>query len=251
MEMVRTPSFNLATYQQGDKNAEKFALVLPGKLDTKDYSNMISHVDFLATRGYLALSFDPAGTWESDGDISLYNMTNYLKAINELIEVFGNKPTFVIGHSRGGSMAIIAALQNPLITGFAAVFPSLRVDGSWERSDTEKWRQEGYHISMRDLPPGGGPEIKEFRLPFSFYEDQLQYGKNIIDELEKSPKPKLFFTGKKDPVVDPQFVRELATVAGEPKEIYELDSDHDYRFHTELIDEVNTTVDSFLDKYKI
>ena len=251
MNVIQTKSFRLATYAQGNPDAKKFALVLPGKLETKDYTNMTSHVDYLVTKGFFALSFDPPGTWESPGEISLYTMTNYLKAINELIEHFGNKPTFVIGHSRGASMSIIATMQNSLIGGFAAVFPSLRVDGSWERSDTEKWKEQGYHISMRDLPPGGGPEIKEFRLPYSFYEDQLHYGTDIIDEVKKSDKPKLFFAGKHDPIVDPQVVKDIYAVAGDPKELYELDSDHDYRFHTTLIDEVNAVSGKFLDTYQL
>lgn len=251
MAIIHAKSFTLSVYSQGDKSASKLALVLPGKLDTKDYANMRAHVDFLAQRGFFALSFDPPGTWESEGDISLYTMSNYLKAIHELIDYFGNKPTFAMGHSRGASMSIIAALQHPLVTSFAAIFPSLKVDGTWEKSNVEEWKEEGYHMSMRDLPPGGGPEVVEFKLPYAFYEDQLQYDIRIITALQKSTKPKLFFVGKNDPLVNPQNVRELYAVAGEPKELHELDSDHDYRFHKDLIEEVNTALGDFLEKYQI
>lgn len=101
-KLIKTESFNLAVYQKGSPDSKKLALVLPGRLDTKDYPHMRSHVDFLASKGYLALSFDPPGSWESEGDISLYLTTNYLKAVKELINHFGNKPTLLIGHSRGG-----------------------------------------------------------------------------------------------------------------------------------------------------
>src|SRR3989338_7497483 len=121
--MVKTNSFTLATYQKGDPISSKLALVLPGKLDTKDYAHMRSHVDFLSNLGFLALSFDPPGTWESPGDISLYTTTNYLKAVDELIEYFGNKPTFLMGHSRGASVSMIAASRNPKIMAYAAVMP--------------------------------------------------------------------------------------------------------------------------------
>lgn len=106
MNLVQTKSFKLAIYSKGDKNSPRLALVLPGKLDSKDYPHMHSHVDYLAKKGYFALTFDPPGTWESPGDIKLYTMTNYIKAVNELIENFGNKPTFVMGHSFGGSIAL-------------------------------------------------------------------------------------------------------------------------------------------------
>lgn len=246
MQLIKTDSFRLAVYAKGDPHAEKFALVLPGKLDTKDYAHMRSHVDFLSTKGFFALSFDPPGTWESEGDINLYNMTNYLKAINELIAYHGNKPTFIMGHSRGSSMSIISGLRNQYVTAFAPVFCSLKVDGTWEKADPE-WREKGYLASMRDLPPGGGPKIKEFLLPYSFYEDQLHY--SVADELRQSTKPKLFFLGKYDKLAKPESVRDLYDIAAEPKELHELESDHDYRFHPELIEEVNMVVSNFLDKY--
>ena len=110
--LVKTKNFKLAVYTKGNPNSAKLALVLPGRLDTKDYVHMRSHVNYMASKGYFALSFDPPGTWESPGDITLYTMTNYLKAINELIDHFDNKPTFVMGHSRGASMAILSGLRN-------------------------------------------------------------------------------------------------------------------------------------------
>ena len=91
MHVIQTDSFEIAVYSKGDINSKKFALVLPGKLDTKDYFHMKSHVDYLAHLGFFALSFDPPGTWDSPGDIRLYTMTNYLKAIHELIAYFGNR----------------------------------------------------------------------------------------------------------------------------------------------------------------
>ncbi len=82
VDIIKTPSFELAVYIKGKSDAKKLALVLPGRLETKDYPHMRSHVNYLAKRGYLALSFDPPGTWDSPGEIEFYTMTNYLKAIN-------------------------------------------------------------------------------------------------------------------------------------------------------------------------
>src|SRR3990167_4113595 len=175
MNLVKTDSFELAIYSKGDLNSPKLALVLPGRLDTKDYPHMRSHVDFIASLGYFALSFDPPGTWESPGDITLYTMTNYLKAINELIDHFDNKPTFVMGHSRGASMAILSGLRNQYIFSFTSVFSSFTKGGYKDNSGSSKWKKQGYILEKRDLPPGGGPKTKEFKLPYSFFKDQLQY----------------------------------------------------------------------------
>ena len=132
-------------------------------------------------------------------------MTNYLKAINELIKYYGNKPTFIMGHSRGASMAILAGLRNPYISSFASIFSSLMVEGYKDKSDTALWRKQGYLLEKRDLPPGGGPKIKEFKLPYSFFEDQLKY--NVTEDLRNSNKPKLFMLGKHDVLATPEVVR--------------------------------------------
>jgi len=209
---------------------------------------MTSHVDYLAGLGYFALSFDPPGTWESPGDIKSYTMTNYLKAVDELIEYYGNKQTFVMGHSRGASMAILAGLTNPHIASFASVFSSFTEDGYKVDSDIAKWKEQGYLLKKRDLPPGGGPSVKEFKLPYGFYEDQLKY--NVAKDLKHSDKPKLFMLGKRDALAIPEIVRQLYSITSEPKELYELDSDHNYRLHIELIEEVNKVIEGFLRKYK-
>ena len=100
MKILKTKNFELAVYEKGDFNSPKLAIAIPGRLDTKDYIHNTSLVDYLASRGYFALSFDPPGTWESPGDMSLYTTTNLIKSVNDLIEFFGNKPTLLAGHSR-------------------------------------------------------------------------------------------------------------------------------------------------------
>ncbi len=247
MSIIATSHFQLAVYQQGDLQAKKLALVLPGKLDTKDYPHMRSQVEYLAKKGYLALSFDPPGTWESPGDISLYSMKNYLTAINDLITHFGNRPTFVVGHSRGGSMAMLAGTRNPFVTHFASImsFYSFEPQIHGEYPDKE-WEKDGYRISKRDLP-GKLPEFKEFRVPYSFLEDQIRY--DALEDLKKSPKPKLFILGKKDILVKPKVVQTAFDAAHSPKELRELDSDHDYRHSLKLIGQVNKFLGEFLDLY--
>lgn len=247
MALISTPSFKLAVYTRGDQNADKLALVLPGKLDTKDYANMRGHVDYLASKGYLAMSFDPPGTWESPGGIELYTMTNYIKAVNELIEHFGNRPTFIMGHSRGSTIATLVATTNPHVEALVSVFCSLS-PSAYRNATNEEWRQRGYETSMRDLPPGGGAEVKRFDLPYAFFEDQCNY--DLADGLQICTKPKLFILGTRDQLATPEKVRAIYEVAAEPKQLYELDSDHDYRMHPELIDEVNGVIGKFLEEIR-
>lgn len=252
MDKIKTNSFNLAVYSKGDVNAPKLALVLPGQLDTKDYPHMRSHVDFLASKGFLALSFDPPGTWESGDDINQYTMTNYLKAINELIEHFGSKPTFTMGHSRGGAMATLAGITNPHVFAFTAVMSTytynLNINTQYRAEEYEKWKAIGVKDSWRDLP--SDPDQKRlFKLPWAFVEDSVQY--DMLDGLKQCTKPKLFILGTRDTMIKPEIVRTAYEAAAEPKQLYELDSDHDYRRHPDLIEEVNRVIGEFLDQQKI
>src|SRR5882672_1902530 len=120
---IKTPNFELAVYAKGDPDAPRLAVVLPGRLDTKDYVHMTSHVNYLADKGFYAVSFDPPFTWESPGDVRNYSTTNYIRAVNEVIEYFGNKPTMVVGHSRGGAVAQLVS-SNPNIKGLILAMAS-------------------------------------------------------------------------------------------------------------------------------
>ena len=245
MSIIKTKTFELAVYQKGDPNSSKLAIVIPGRLDTKDYIHNTSLVDYLANRGYFALSFDPPGTWQSPGDIKRYTTTNCLKAVDELIEHFGGKPTLLAGHSRGGTIAMLAGPKNPHVTNFIPIFsyygaPS---DPSDERII------DGKVMSYRDLPPGNTKtkEQKEFGLPLNYFEDGKQY--NALLGLKNCTKPKLFFYGVEDDMNDPEDVKKAFEESAEPKMIHGLNSDHDYRYHAEIIKEANQVIGKFLDKY--
>lgn len=245
MEIVKTKSFELAIITKGDLNSEKLAIVIPGRLDTKDYIHNTSLVDYLANLGYFALSFDPPGTWESPGDIELYTTTNCIKAVDELIVYYGNKPTLLAGHSRGGTVAMLAGPKNPLVTHFIPIFSYYGAP-----TDPEEERiVDGKVMSYRDLPPGNmkTKEQKEFGLPLNYFEDGKQY--NALPGLRNCTKPKLFFFGYEDDMNDPEDVKKAYEESAEPKMIHGLNSDHDYRYHPEIMEEVNKVIGEFLKKY--
>lgn len=240
MELIKTKSFALAVCTRGNKDSGKLALVLPGRLDTKDYAHIQSHIEYLANRGYFALSFDPPGTWESPGGIELYTVTNYLKAINELIEYLGNKPTILMGHSRGGSAAMLAGISNSRVTHIIAAMSSALPSGF--KSGEIK---NGFYVTYRDLPNASGKEKKEFRLPLSYFEDAAQY--DIVSGLARCQKPKMFILGKKDTILKPESAKKAYEASAEPKQLHEIDSGHDYRYDENAIEQVNEIMGKFLD----
>jgi pimeloyl-ACP methyl ester carboxylesterase len=246
MDLIKTKSFELAILSRGDRNLKKLAILIPGRLDTKDYANFVSHAEYLANRGFFAIAFDPPGTWESPGEIDIYTTGNYIKAINELIEYLGNKPTLLLGHSRGGSAAILAG-GNVAVTGIVLIFANYEMP----TPPDEEALKSGFQISYRDLPLGDHEtaEQKTFKLPLSYWKDAELY--DPLSVLKKFTKPKLMVYTTRDEFYSPEEIKEIYRSIPEPKMIKEVDSDHDYRRHPEVIREVETEIGRFLDKYHI
>lgn len=246
MEIIKTKSFELAVLARGNRNAKNLALLLPGRLDTKDYGCFISHVDYLEKRDFYAVAFDPPGTWESPGGIDLYTTTNYIKSVNELIEYFGNKPTILIGHSRGAATAIFASSNLAVI----GIVPIMANFGEPTAPGVEAM-QKGYKLSYRDLPPGTSKTIKqkEFQLPVAYWEDGKQY--NAGESLKNCIKPKLLIYGTKDEFTPTNVAENLFTEVPEPKIIVKVNCDHDYRYYPEIIKEIENEIGKFLDQYKL
>lgn len=244
MPRIKTQSYELATYETGDPAAGKLAIVLPGRLESKDYAHIKSHADTLAALGFRAVSFDPPSSWESPGPIESYTVTNYLGAINELIEYYGNKPTVLVGHSLGGSIAILASANNPHVTAYIALM-SL-VNGPGTKEDPE-WKADGKVTFYRDLPPGDRhtPEQKHYDLPYSFFEDALTHDTKAA--LRNCHKPKLFILGKHDTQNTSSYPPEEYALIAEPKQLVMIDSPHSYRYHQVIIDTINVHIKNFVD----
>jgi len=247
MNLIKTKNFEVAVYSKGDQTLPKIAIVIPGRLDTKDYIHNTSLVDYLAEQGYLALAFDSPGIWESPGGIDLYTITNCLKVIDELIEHFDNKPTVLAGHSRGGSIAMLAGMSNPHVTHFISIFSHYGTSGEPEEGKIVDGNKVSYR-NYRDLPPGNmrTEEKKRFDLPLSYFEDGTQY--DALPDLKKCDKPKLFFYGTHDVLVEPEEVKRAFQESADPKMIQAVDSEHDYRLSPQAVEEINQTIGRFLGK---
>jgi pimeloyl-ACP methyl ester carboxylesterase len=242
--IIETPNFKLAAYTSGSPDAPKVALVLPGFLDTKDHPHMRSHVDTLAGQGYFALSFDPPGTWGSAGLIADYTMTNWLRAVQEVQSKLGNRPTFAVGHSRGGSMAMLAAIRCPEVFAFASVMSKASyAPGTPTTLPLSEWKRDGFkmfHVTI----PGHPGQKRDFSVPYSVMEDLEHY--NMLSDLSRLEKPKLFIEGSTDTTVSPQTVQTGYEAAAQPKELYRVNSDHMYRRRPQIIEEINRALVHFL-----
>lgn len=243
--IIKTKSFELSIFSRGNQNSTKLAILLPGRLDTKDYNNFVSHADYLADKGFFAVAFDPPGTWESPGDINLYTTTNYIKAVNELIEYFGNKPTLLLGHSRGAAVAIFVSILNPNVVGIVPVMANF----GKPTAPSDESLQKGFQVSYRDLPPGTSvtKEKKKFSLSLNYWEDGKKY--NAGESLKQCTKPKLLIYGTEDEFTTVDEAEKLFEATPEPKIIKKINSNHDYRYYPAVIKEVENEIGLFLEQY--
>lgn len=244
MNIIQLPSFQIATIAKGDPNSDRVAILIPGRLDTKDYINFTKHMEFLASRGFYTVTFDYPGTWDSPGNVE-YTTTNYMKVVNEFIEFLGNRPTLLFGHSRGGQVAMLIGCSNQYITGFAVVNASF---GPPSPPDSTKV-ENGYLPEYRDLPPGDTRTQQQvkFHLSLNYWEDGMQY--DCVPELRNCTKPKLIIHGTQDEFQSLEEVKNIYAEIHEPKMFKTIQSDHDYRLHADVIDEVNVALGEFIETH--
>src|SRR3989344_8561901 len=109
-----------AVVHHPETQTEKLAILCPGYLDTKDYDHLVTLADALAERGYTAVRFDPTGTWESEGEISDYLTSQYIKDVKSVLDYMLKEGNFihvlVCGHSRGGMVSLLYAARDPRIS---------------------------------------------------------------------------------------------------------------------------------------
>ncbi len=233
-------------------SAEKLAVLLSGKLDSKDYAHLFALAEKLSELGFFALRFDPTGTWESEGEIKDFTVSQYLRDVKAAIDYAENErekfgEIVLLGHSLGGMVAIIYGAQDRRISAVAAIMPP---EATMRSEESEKrWRERGFSISKRDLPRDPGQK-RIFSVPYSYYEDARKY--SALASAPNFKNPLLLITGELDDIVLPERVQKIYEAANEPKKFVMLkDIEHNYRLHDGEINVVNNAVADFLKEYKL
>ena len=242
MKLIKTENFEIAANITGSEDAPKLALLMPGRLDTKDYANFTSHAVFLSKHGYLVVAIDPPGTWDSPGDLNNYTTSTYVKAINELIDYFGNRPTLLLGHSRGGATAMLAS-TNPAVKELVVINAAYGSPTPPKPAEVES----GVLVELRDLPPGNVRTEKKvrFELPMAYFEDGQKH--NPKEALSQFKGTKLLIHATKDEFTELSKIKAIYDGLPEPKMFLEIDCTHDYRLFPEVIAQVNQKLGEFID----
>lgn len=233
---------NLAVaIHNSEKPTEKLAILCPGYLDSKDYKHLVGLAEVLSGQEYTVIRFDPTGTWESDGDISEYAVTQYLDDIKSVLEYMLAKKDYkdilLGGHSRGGQLSILYAARDLRISTVLGIMPS---SGPITGKRREEWEQSGISISQRDLPDDRN-QTKEFRVPFNHVLDRDQY--DAVGDMKKIKAPIVLIAGELDDLVEPEDVKELFENANKPKRFIVIPNiGHDYRLNDDEVKLVNKKI---------
>lgn len=244
MKLLKTQSFEIAVNNTGDERASRIAILLPGRLDTKDYINFVSHAEILAKKGFFVVAIDPPGTWDSPGDINDYSTSMYIKAVIELIDYFGNRPTLLLGHSRGGAVAMLASF-NPSVVGVVLINAAY----GYPSPPDPKLIENNALPEYRDIPPGNvrTVEKRRFDLPLAYFEDGTKH--DPASALANYRGAKLLVHATRDEFTPLDEVKEIFSNLSEPKMFLEIDCYHDYRLYPNEIESVNNSLEHFVDKF--
>lgn len=239
---IATKNGNLAAViNLPEIQADKLAILCSGFLDSKDYKHLASLAEILAKCGYVVVRFDPMGSWESDGDISKYTMTQYLEDIKNVLEYMLSKHHYknilLGGHSRGRQMSILYAARDPRISVVLGIMSS---SGPITGERREAWEKAGVSINRRDLPNEEN-KMREFRVPFEHILDRDRY--DAVGDMKKIKCPVILIAGEFDTTVESEDVKELFDSANEPKSFTIMPGiGHDYRFNEKEVELVNEKV---------
>lgn len=253
-EKIRIPSsFGKlsAVINYNGKKEGKLAILCPGYLNSKDYEDLAGLALALAEHGYTAIRFNPTGTWDSEGDISQYNSTQYLKDIGNVLDYMLGlshfKRILIGGHSRGGDISLIYAARDSRVSCAVAIMPGSKRATLQAKNDD--WEKTGFQKSYRDIP-GQKDKNVQFDVPLSQLEDYLKY--DVEKEVGKVHVPVIFIAGELDSVCPVGTIREIFNRSNEPKRFVIIPGvGHDYRRNANEVRMVNAAVIRLMDELGI
>ena len=182
----------------------------------------------LAAIGIASLRFDFIGTGESRVDYIEYTFTSAQRDINDVLAYLDTCPTIskhaigILGWSQGGTMAMLAAGQNPRFKSIVTWAGSCEVQQLYDEADYALAQKQGY--AMLELG---------FRAPLRLSLEWMNDARNcdVLSVFAKSDASVLAIAGTRDDVVDPECASKIAAVSHHELSTSKLISGADHCFN--------------------
>lgn len=188
----------------------------------KDYSTVNRISKELNNEGVALFRFDFTGIGNSEGDFANTNFSSNIgdivSAANYMREHF-EAPSIMIGHSLGGTAALISSMQLPEVKAVCTIgAPSNTVNVFKHFKD-----------KLPDIQQNGEAEVelagRKFKLKKQFIEDAKE--QRVLEALEKYRKPLLIMHSPVDETVNIDHAKRIYEKAHHPKSFISLDNaDH-------------------------
>lgn len=210
-------------YTQGNKG--KLVLFCHGFKGFKDWGAWHLGAEEFAKAGFIFVKFNFShnGVGQENLEeftrLDLFYNNNYSKELNDLklvldwtkvaseLEDFQIKETFLIGHSRGGGIALQAAYKFPEISSLATWASISNFDRFGNEEIKREWKTKGYRNFYN------GRTKQDMKIGYQFYEDFLANKEtlNLERAARELNKPYLIVHGKKDEAVGFSAAQRLKT----------------------------------------
>ena len=198
----------------------------------------------LAKHGYAVLRFDFTGLGHSQGNFA---DTNFSTSVADLLCAVDflrhhhEAPKLLLGHSLGGTAAIMAAKETPEVVAVTTV------------ASPSKPSHVLHHFghALDDLEKGQPAEItvagKQYPINPQFIRDVRQYkSSDIVSDLNK---PLLAFHGPEDKLVGFEHAQKLSKYASQPISVVSLDKADHVLSQREDADYVADIINAWIQRY--
>ncbi len=220
----------------------KLAILIPGYLDSPEYTHLITLDKELTKFGYSVKRLDICNLW-SGGKIEDYTLSNALTQLSNTIQQsLSDKPEEIIlvGHSMGGLLSIVAGDKFEEVTKVIAICPppdTLGMAGKWV-GEIRK--------SKRDLPEDSS-KFREFEVPINYLSDSLKY--SAVDSVKTLKHPLMILICMSDTSVPPAESEKIVKLAKEPHVVRLEGIGHDFRHSIKDSNEVCNEVLKYLQSH--
>lgn len=195
----------------------------------KDWGFVPYTGQYFAERGicFLAVNFSHNGISPTDpmelSDMAKFRKNTLMREVDEALEFVqfagkgsgsmpgNNQPVGILGHSRGGGIALIAGAKTDQARAVVTWAAISNVD-RFDKKTRSLWRKQGF-IEVQNSRTGQMMPIDSV-----FLEEIDKFGRtrlNILESVKALKKPVLFIHGRKDPTV-PFYEAETLHIYGDP-----------------------------------